>query len=186
MGADSSRKRRFSIPGQVAAGSPFNLVARFRSQVSVDEMTTDEARCTSTRLAFFFKPSHSAGVLLAPMLALWCIALALVAPVRAAGSSLRCGNDLIYVGDVAYVVERKLAGCGEILSRAVVGERKVREFIPWGHPFSTNERRYGRYAMRTVLIETWFVRVDSYTDYCYELTFEGGRLSEIGDFQQCP
>jgi hypothetical protein len=134
---------------------------------------------TSDRTA----PLAFAGLALA--LILWWL-LWLPGNALAAGSSLRCGNDLIRIGDVAYVVERKLDDCGEILSRAVTGERKVREWTPWGHPFSTNDRRYGRYAMRTVLIETWFVRIDSYTDYCYELTFEGGRLIEIGDFQQCP
>ncbi len=147
------------------------------------EMAIDAVRLRVVRFGSAF---GRAGAFAASAAAVFCIVLAMASPVRASGSSLRCGNNLIYVGDVAYVVERKLEGCGEILSRAVTGERKVREYMPWGHPFSTNDRRYGRYAKRTVVIETWFVRIDSYTDYCYELTFEGGKLIEIGDFQQCP
>jgi len=144
-------------------------------------MTTVVARCRSTPSACFFQRLLC---ICAPLVAV-CMVLGMTSPAQA-GSSLRCGNGLIHVGDVTYVVERKLEGCAEILSRAVVGERKIREWMPWGHPFSTNDRRYGRYATRSVIIETWFVRIDSYTDYCYELTFEGGRLIEIGDFQQCP
>jgi len=116
---------------------------------------------------------------LLPVLAL------LLAGRPAEASSLRCGNDLIYTGDPAYVVERKIERCGRILQRSVTGERKMREWVPFGHPFPESDRRYGRTTVRTVVIETWFVLVDSYTDYCYELTFEGGRLMKIGDFQDC-
>ena len=114
----------------------------------------------------------------------WVVILAAAAG-PAAASSLRCGGDLIRVGDPAYLVERRIEKCGRILQRNVVGERKLREFVPYGHPFPEEDRRYGRWATRTVVVETWFVLIDSYTDYCYALTFEGGRLTHIGDFQEC-
>ena len=113
----------------------------------------------------------------------WAVCLAAAVPATA--SSLRCGNDLIMVGDAAYLVERKIEKCGRILQRTVVGERKMREFIPFGPPFAEEGRRYGRWSTRTVVIETWFVLIDSYTDYCYALTFEGGTLVDIGDFKKC-
>ena len=118
-------------------------------------------------------------------LALIWIAGLLAAAAPAAASSLRCGNDLIIVGDAAYLVARKIEKCGRILQRAVVGERKRREFVPFGFPFAEEDRPHGRWSTRTVVVETWFVLIDSYTDYCYELTFEGGKLTDIGDFQKC-
>ena len=90
-------------------------------------------------------------------------------PYSYANETLRCGNDLIQVGDSAYLVESKVNECGEVFSKTDI-TKKV-----W-HSFPNS------YFEVIVTGEAWFVLVNG---YCYDLKFEGNKLTEIGGFIRC-
>lgn len=78
----------------------------------------------------------------------------------AQASSLRCGSQLISVGDRAFEVQQK---CGVPISQEVIGSKET---------FSSNYRR-----SEQVRVEEWIYGPDNGM-YQY-LRFEGGRLVRI-------
>lgn len=85
-------------------------------------------------------------------------------------SALRCGNNLVQVGDLKYEV---LLNCGGPVSTEVIGyiDRVEIELID----NNISEKR-----IRVMKIEEWILEVTNYgtTNY-YSLVFEGNELKEI-------
>lgn len=89
-------------------------------------------------------------------------------------AGIRCGNDLISVGDTSFEVRIKLDLCGSIIEKERVGT--TTETQSEGEKAVAEERN----------IERWYIRVNEKGGaYCYPLTFEGGRLLEIGTWRKC-
>ena len=91
-----------------------------------------------------------------------------------ASAGIRCGNDLISVGDTSFEARIKLETCGTVIDKERVG--------------TTTETQSGgkRAAARERLIERWYIRVhERGGTYCYPLTFEEGLLKEIGIWRKC-
>ena len=81
------------------------------------------------------------------------------------GFAIRCGNDIIEIGDTTFEVEMKLEECGKVLKKYVARRRS-------GSSRPEKER--------------WHIRVEErVTAYCYPLTFEDGILTEIRDWTEC-
>lgn len=84
--------------------------------------------------------------------------------------ALRCGHNLVQVGDLKYEV---FLTCGEPVSTEVIGyiDRVEIEFID----NAVSEKR-----IRVMKIEEWILEVTNYgTTYYYSLVFEGNELKEI-------
>ena len=92
-------------------------------------------------------------------------------------SKLRCGKELVSVGDSSYVVQKK---CGEPISVNVVGadkRGKTRQSAD-----EDGAVKSGSFQSKERLIEEWTTCVDfGYSSYCYVhvLTFKGGKLVNI-------
>jgi hypothetical protein len=85
-------------------------------------------------------------------------------------SALRCGNNLVQVGDLKYEV---LLNCGKPVSTEVIGyiDRVEIEFI---------DNRVSEKRIRVMKIEEWILEVTNYgTTYHYSLVFDGNELKEI-------
>ncbi|MEJ2639140.1 MAG: DUF2845 domain-containing protein [Desulfosarcinaceae bacterium] len=94
--------------------------------------------------------------------------------VSQASAGIRCGNDLITIGDTGFEVLAKLETCGRVIDKAPVATRTETERN--GKEEESEER----------LIERWYIRVDEKgSGYCYPLTFEKGILIEIGGWHRC-
>jgi len=74
----------------------------------------------------------------------------------AAAGSMRCGNDLVNIGDSAFIIEKK---CGDPIKKVDMG-------------YTINEDK-----KRELIIEEWVY--GPWNDYYYFLTMVGGRVSEI-------
>jgi hypothetical protein len=85
-------------------------------------------------------------------------------------SALRCGNNLVQVGDLKYEV---ILNCGEPVSTEVIGyiDRVEIDFI---------DNRVSEKRIRVMKIEEWILEVTNYgTTYHYSLVFDGNELKEI-------
>ncbi|WHI49861.1 DUF2845 domain-containing protein [Microbulbifer sp. MLAF003] len=82
--------------------------------------------------------------------------------------ALRCGNELISVGDIKYKV---LSACGQPVSEEVIG-------------YIDREDAAGN-RVRVMKIEEWIIQVTNYgkTNY-YSLVFEGNKLFKINAVDQ--
>jgi len=80
----------------------------------------------------------------------------LLAISTAAAGSMRCGNDLVNIGDSAFIIEKK---CGDPVNKVHLG-------------YTINEEK-----KRELIIEDWVY--GPWNDYYYFLTMVGGRVSEI-------
>ncbi len=90
---------------------------------------------------------------------------------------IRCENDIISVDDTSSEVIIKLSKCGEILNK---------EFISKETSIETNENKIGEKVKKETLVELWHIRVKERGGmYCYPLTFEEGRLQNIGNWSKC-
>ncbi|MGB5155862.1 DUF2845 domain-containing protein [Desulfobacterium sp. N47] len=102
-----------------------------------------------------------------------------VALTASTASALRCGNDLISEGDSTSKVRITLKNNGgEIIEKTYSDARGGK---------SSNSKKKGRYSSHTGVIEKWFIRAPSGygRPYCYELTFVGSKLEEIGSGVDC-
>ena len=87
-----------------------------------------------------------------------------------AHGGIRCSNDIISIGDTSMEVRIKLKKCGEVLEKEVVQKDYVK------HKKNIQEK----------LIENWYIRVNERGgSYCYPLTFESGKLNDIGRWGKC-
>ena len=79
--------------------------------------------------------------------------------------AIRCGSDIIELGDTTFEVEMKLEECGKVLKKYV------------------SRRPSGSSRPE---IQRWHIRVEErVTAYCYPLTFEDGVLTKILDWTEC-
>lgn len=93
--------------------------------------------------------------------------------------ALRCGNDLILEGDSTLEVRIALKNNGgEIIEKIYPGAKEG---------LSINSKKRGKHSSHTGAIEKWFIRSPSGygRTYCYELTFVGSKLKEIGSGVDC-
>jgi hypothetical protein len=107
----------------------------------------------------------------------WIKALFLVAMVLSvvsAHAGIRCGDDLIAVGETSFEVQIKLESCGSVIAKKQVGK-------------STETKKKGDTDVeKERLVERWYIRVNERGGtYCYPLIFEQGLLNEIGNWRQC-
>jgi hypothetical protein len=111
-----------------------------------------------------------AGKLLNSALSLM-ISILCVYPVHA---GIRCENDIISTGETTFEVEFKLKKCGEVLSKEIVRKETTKEITA------------DKNVKEEKLIEQWHIRVNERgVMYCYPLTFESGRLVDIGRWNKC-
>ncbi len=95
-------------------------------------------------------------------------------PVQA---GIRCGNDIISIGDISSEVMIKLKKCGEVLNKEVISKETVIE---------TDVKKIGDKVKKETLTERWYIRVkESGGTYCYPLSFEEGSLQSIGIWRKC-
>jgi hypothetical protein len=110
------------------------------------------------------------GIMKKTIIALLCI-------VAHAGTAfaLRCGNELISVGDLKNEVR---VACGEPISKEIIGY--VDHVVSETNDGQTSEKR-----IRVMKIEEWIIETTSYgTTYFHSLEFEGNKLIEIKDAGQ--
>ena len=84
--------------------------------------------------------------------------------------ALRCGNNLISVGDLKNEVR---INCGDPISKEIIGyiDRVESETLNG----EKSEKR-----IRVMVIEEWVIEIQSFgTTYYYSLVFEGNTLTEI-------
>jgi hypothetical protein len=94
--------------------------------------------------------------------------------------ALKCGNDLIREGDTTFKVINILNNNGgKILGKERVGTQHTS-----GIYTSISGKQY---VANYEIVEKWFIRVSSGygSPYCYELTFIGSVLKEIGSGIEC-
>ena len=92
-------------------------------------------------------------------------------------SKLRCGKELVSVGDSSYVVKNK---CGEPLSVNIIGADKRGKITQRVDENGTVKS--GSFQSKERLVEEWIFCIDfGYSSYCYVhvLTFKGGKLVKI-------
>lgn len=84
--------------------------------------------------------------------------------------ALRCGNNLISVGDLKNTVR---INCGEPVSKEVIG------YIDHVESETKNGDKSEK-RIRVMKIEEWIIKISQYgTTTYYSLVFEGNRLTEI-------
>nr|WP_320192599.1 DUF2845 domain-containing protein [uncultured Desulfobacter sp.] len=93
-------------------------------------------------------------------------------------AGVRCGNDIISIGDIKTTVVSKLQSCGEILNKDTYTkeiETELNEKEGWGK-IKIQKR-----------IDLWSIRIREKGSnyYCYPLTFEDNILTEIGRWSRC-
>lgn len=92
-------------------------------------------------------------------------------------AGIRCGNDIISVGDSMAQVVMKLSKCGKVLDKNVVSTETT---------INRDDTSDGDKIKKKKVTEIWFIRVSERGGmYCYPLTFEEGFLKSIGDWSQC-
>ena len=93
--------------------------------------------------------------------------------VPSAWAGIRCGNDIISTGDTRVQVRAKISACGEILET----DTFVRE--------TTRKRKKEKFTIQ-IKVDQWFIKVrERGSFYCYPLTFEDGKLTDIGRWTRC-
>ncbi|MCP3940193.1 MAG: DUF2845 domain-containing protein [Desulfobacteraceae bacterium] len=84
--------------------------------------------------------------------------------------ALRCGNNLISVGDLKNKVR---VNCGEPISKEVIG------YIDRVESETTNGKKLKK-RIRVTKIEEWIIKIQSQgTTYYHSLVFEGNTLAKI-------
>jgi hypothetical protein len=97
-------------------------------------------------------------------------------------SRIRCGNDLISIGDRAFRVQRTLKQCGEVLDKEVIETTSQGSLY---YDPETDENR-ATYQEDTIKKERWWIRVDEGSGYyCYPLIFEAGTLKKVERWESC-
>lgn len=92
-------------------------------------------------------------------------------------AGIRCKNDLISIGDAPSEVRIKLSKCGKVLDKEVVRKETTIE---------NDDNRTVDKIKKEKLIEIWYIRVEECGSmYCYPLSFEEGRLKNIGRWSRC-
>ena len=109
-----------------------------------------------------------------------CLIILLVALSANSAIALKCGNDLIREEDTTWKVETTLKNNGG----KIIGRNSVGMHTTSGVYTSHSGRQY---VSNSGIIEKWFVSVPSGygKPYCYELTFIGSILKEIGSGAEC-
>ena len=119
-----------------------------------------------------------------------CLIILLLALLANSAFALRCGNDLILIGDTTMKVRLALKSknCGEIIEKEFAGETEHRTFNAKTKYYPAYSKTKGHYTSDTKKIEKWFIMVKSSyggIHYCYELTFVDSKLKEIGSGIKC-
>ena len=88
-------------------------------------------------------------------------------------SGIRCGNDIISVGDTKTIVASKIQSCGQIIDK----DSYIKE--------TENSSEENSIKIQKK-IDLWSVRIQERgSHYCYPLTFEDGILIDIGSWDRC-
>ena len=107
--------------------------------------------------------------------------------------ALRCGNDLIQEGDTTSKVKVVLkSNGGEIVEKEYISsqrDRTKKKSQTKGTVNLKTKRHHtsGSYTSSAVNVEKWLISAPSGygRPYCYELTFAGSVLKEIGSGVEC-
>jgi hypothetical protein len=92
-------------------------------------------------------------------------------------AGIRCNNDLISLGDTSSEVVLKLDLCGKVLGKEVVSRETTMD---------TYNKKTGNKVKKEKIIEIWYIQVNERGGkYCYPLSFEEGRLQNIGHWSRC-
>lgn len=84
-------------------------------------------------------------------------------------AGIRCGNDIISIGNTKILVTNKIQSCGRILDKDTYTKE-----------ISDSSGGEG------IRIDFWSVRIkERGGHYCYPLTFEDGILTTIGSWSRC-
>ncbi|MFO7667010.1 MAG: hypothetical protein R6V76_10355 [Desulfobacterales bacterium] len=94
--------------------------------------------------------------------------------------ALKCGNDLIQVGDTTWEVRTALTNNGG----KIIGNEKAGTHRTSGYYTLDGGRDY---ISNSEPIEKWFISIpgENGSPYCYELTFIGPILKKIGSGAEC-
>ena len=92
-------------------------------------------------------------------------------------AGLRCQNDLISVDDTTSEVRQRLSKCGEVLDKETVKKETI---------VKVGAKTDGETVKKQTVTEIWYIRVKERGGmYCYPLSFEEGRLIDIGRWSRC-
>jgi len=93
-------------------------------------------------------------------------------------AGVRCGNDIISIGDTKITVVNKLQSCGKILNKDTYTKEIETQL---------EENEDGEKIKIQKRIDLWSIRIQERGNnhYCYPLTFEDGILTEIGRWSRC-
>lgn len=92
-------------------------------------------------------------------------------------AGIRCGNDIISIGDTKILVTSKIQSCGRILDK----DTYTKEISD-----SSGEEEIKTSKRIDIRIDRWSVRIKERGGYyCYPLTFEDGILTNIGSWSRC-
>ena len=92
-------------------------------------------------------------------------------------AGIRCQNDLISVGDTTSEVRLTLRKCGEVLDRETIKKETI---------VDVDAKKGGKAVKKQTLTDIWYIRVKERGGmYCYPLSFEEGRLIDIGRWRRC-
>ncbi|WP_319574854.1 DUF2845 domain-containing protein [uncultured Desulfobacter sp.] len=92
-------------------------------------------------------------------------------------AGVRCGNDIISIGDTKTTVVSKLRECGDILNKDTY-TKEIKTQL--------NKKKGGEKITIQKRIDLWSIRIrERGGHYCYPLTFEDDILTEIGQWSRC-
>jgi len=94
-------------------------------------------------------------------------------------AGIRCGNDIISIGDTKILVINKIQSCGHILDKDAY-TKEISDSPSGKEEIKTPKKT-------TIRIDLWSVRIKERGGhhYCYPLTFEDGILTHIGSWSRC-
>ena len=93
-------------------------------------------------------------------------------------AGVRCGNDIISIGDSKTTVVGKLRSCGEILNKDTYTKEEEKQL---------DKKEGGEKIKIQKRIDLWSIRIRERGNnhYCYPLTFEDDVLTEVGQWSRC-
>ena len=155
---------RQAVPGSIGShASPSARMAAFQIahdafSAGIEGGTRSASECQSQNRMCEMKIGYTLAA---------AIAATLISQSVEAG--IRCGNELIKIGDFTGAVADKLGNCGKITYQVNLGTEE--------------EFRNDRWI--TFAVTRWYVVVDERGGrYKYPLTFKNGRLTDIGRWQR--
>lgn len=102
-------------------------------------------------------------------------------------AGIRCGSDIIGVGDSTMDVMIRLRNCGEVIAKEEVQKNVDGTFEARTDYHNNYSQTKGDFKAAVRTIEKWYIRVDEGRGnyYCYPLFFESGYLTYVGDYAEC-